>query len=150
MTAVYAATYEGPHLGATGRTDLWKIGSSANPTARVRGTTGTLRATSTLHKVWHGRGKYEYDAIRAAQTAFGNASGEWFTAPRSKRKHVLAVIGGAIGSAHARHLASVHQGQRRAPRRAPRRAAPTARSLRRQLRTQTRRARRPSRFDPCA
>lgn len=146
MSAVYAATYEGPHLGSNRQLDLWKIGSSDNPLRRVRTTTGTLRATSTLHKVWNGRGAYEYEAIRAAQSAFGNASGEWFTAPRRKRKHVLAVIGAAIGKARARDLATVRRGQRRSLGR----SVQTARDVRRQQRTHTRRAIVPKRFDPCA
>ena len=146
MSAVYAATYEGPHLGSSGRTDLWKIGSSDNPVARVRATTGTIRATSTLHKVWNGRGAYEYDAIRAAHATFVNPSGEWFTAPRHKRKHVLAVIGGAIGKAHAQRLASAGRGQRRCLGRWKQ----SARAARRQQRTHTRRAVAPKRFDPCA
>jgi hypothetical protein len=146
MSAVYAATYEGPHIGSSRRLDLWKIGSSDNPSRRVRATTGTLRATSTLHKVWRARGVYEYDAIRAARDTFGNASGEWFTAPRHKRKHVLAVIGGAIGKAHAQHLASTGRGQRRSLARTKQ----TARDVRRQQRTHTRRAVVPARFDPCA
>lgn len=146
MSAVYAATYEGPHLGSNRQLDLWKIGSSDNPQMRVRATTGTLRTTSTLHKVWKGRGLYEYDAIHAAQAAFGNPSGEWFTAPRRKRKHVLSVIGAAIGKAHARKLAAAPSGQRRSLGR----SMQSARDVRRQQRTHTRRAIVPKRFDPCA
>lgn len=145
MSNIYAATYEGKHIGGSARADLWKIGASDKPETRVKATTGTLRARGTLHKVWRGRGRYEYDAIRAAQRAFGGASGEWFTAPRSRRKQVIALIGRAISTAHAQQLGASGLRSRRAAAVGRR---PTPRSLRHLQRTRTRRAIVPQRYTP--
>lgn len=141
MTFVYAATYQGDLLGTSRSKDLWKIGCSSNPSSRINNTTGTIRTSATLHKVWKGRGAYEYDAIRAAQRAFSNGNGEWFTAPRRHRKRVLSVISRAIATAHAASR-GIHKQARRKAR------GTSERDIRHRQRTRTRRAVVPQRFDP--
>jgi len=71
---------------------FWKLGRSHAPAARIKNTTGTLRSTPELVKVWKGKGHLEGRVLRSLGSVYGDKmQGEWVATKTSRRRFVRRV-----------------------------------------------------------